>query len=318
MYKWKVYGTLVLGPLFVTIIFFIAFTFYGLMWAIGGLAVGVAISVLISKLMINNPFSLMLEGKGVLCQNIDSTGILRPFIVAVQSPFIKNKKLGVTDVFDREAVFQYAIPANNRTPLEMLENGGVKLTIDKKAMLQCKEAKEFYEVTLDPGTYRLIDTNPKKGVRRLELRGEAIEKVRKATKDNLLVIELSEKEYNSGRFALYHYPALIYNDQLKSIITKDFLAGQEKEAFAEHNALYLNRVMEQLTNAVRDFGRHVVELTRPSGGLMSKWWVWVIIVVFVGILLAMFAGPVITAIKGASGGAMESFSSAASGSVTPR
>lgn len=322
LYKVRVYGGLICGPLVTVLAFFIVLSFYGFMWSLVGMFVGLLVGVVISKLLIRNAFSDMLEGNGVLALNIDSTGILRPFIVAVQSPYIRNKKMDVDDIFDRSAVMQLATPEHNRQPLGYLEDGGVRVVLEKKAMIKLKQLNKDGPVgvlELKKGEYTIL--KEKKGAVVLQLTPEAMKDLREKTKENLTLLELDENEYNKGRFALFHYPVLIYNDQTKSIITKDFLAEQEKAAFAEHGILYLNRKMQELTSVVRDFGRYVVELTKPQSGFFGKWWVWIIIVIFVGILIALFAGPIITAIKGAAGsatGAVQNVASNAGGAVTPR
>ena len=203
-----------------TICFMVGNITYGLMGSIGLFLVGLLVSVMIANVMLRNPFSLMLEGKGIMAINMDSTGILRPFIVNVVSPYIKARFAGkpLNDVFDREAVMQLAVPVENATPAETTKEGG-------------------------------------------------------------LIIKLSEKEYNAGRFAMFHYPCLIWNAQTNSIITKDWFSEKEKGAFAEHGILYLNRRMEELTTVVRDFGRAVVELLKPERSLLKNKWVLLILII---------------------------------------
>lgn len=330
LYKVKVYAALIISPLLTVLSFVIVAQFYGFLWGLAGMFAGIMISVLISKLMIRNAYSLMLEGHGVLVHNIDSTGIMRPFIVQVQSPYIKNKKEDVNDVFDRNAVYHYAVPMKARKAMELLEDGGVRLTLDKTEMIKVLDKKSLGVLELKREDYRILEEK-KKGwfglgglqTIKLQLTEEALSKVEGATKQNLTVIELSAKEYNDARFALFHYPALIWNDQIKSMLTKDFLAGQEKEAFAEHNVLYLNRKMEELTSVIRDFGRYVVELTKPKSDWFQNKWAWIIIAIVVIILIALFAPSIITAIKGASGAASgavksgASMANAAAGTITP-
>jgi len=320
LYKVRVYGGLVLGPLISVIAFFIVLNFYGFLWSLAGLFVGVACSVVFGKLMIKNAFSDLLEGNGVLALDVNSTGVIQPFIVSVQSPYIRNKKLGVDDIFDRAAVMQLATVQHAREPLTQ-EANGIRIVLQKSAMVKLKELhKDVGILELNKDEYSVLKREKDKIV--IQLTESALKTLKQKTQDNMTILELNEDEYNKGRFALFHYPCLIYNSQIKSIVTKDFLADQEKSAFAEHGILYLNRKVEELTNVVRDFGRYVVELTKPQGGgLLSKWWVWAIIIVFVGILVAMFAGPVITAIKGTMGtasGAVQQAAGNAGGSVLPR
>ncbi len=239
VYKIKVYGALILSPMITVISFFIVLQYYGFLWSLAGMFGGILISLVISKLMINNPFSLMLEGNGILTHNIDSTGIIRPFLVAVQSPYIKNIKQGVNDVFDRNAVYQYATPVKARKPIENLNDGGIRITLDKSQMIKVLGEKEFFILELSkeefkiqppvkPKWYAFGFDKPK--TVKVELTQTALFNIEERTKENITVIELSESEYNSARFSLFHYPALIWNDQIKSMLTKDFMAGQEKEA----------------------------------------------------------------------------------------
>lgn len=107
---------------------------------------------------------------------------------------------------------------------------------------------------------------------------------------NGLKWELDEEELNRSRFGLFHYPCLIYSSTLKTFLTKDFLSNEEKEAFAEHTVIYLNRKIEELSSDVKNFGRHVVELLKPKGEIMNQWWFWVIII-FVGISMLVLLGP---------------------------
>lgn len=337
VYKIKVYAALILSPLITVISFFVVLNLYGFMWSLLGMMGGVLVSVVVAKLLINNPFSLLLEGAGILTINLDSTGIIRPFIVAVQSPYIKNAKEGVNDVFDRNAVYQFATPVQNRKEAEFLQDGGIRITLDKAQMSTILNKESFGVIELKPDEYRVIDNkkagffnkiNPfkKKDTRiKLQVTAEALEKIKAASNDNITVITIDEAEYNAGRFAFFHYPCLLYNDQIKSIITKDFLSNQEKEAFAEHTVLYLNRKMEELTSAIREFGRYVVELLKPKEGLFSGKWVWIILAVFIvgviGFLIYKYissgdtsgAGGAISAVKGAMGGV-----GGGGGTITPQ
>lgn len=221
----KKYASLIIAGIIPTLMFAMATVFFNFLYGVLFFATGLIISVLVGKMFLKNPFTAMLEGQGILVINLDSTGVLKPFIVKVNSPYVIGKldnKI-ISDVFDRSAVQQLAAPK-----------------------IAAKEAK----------------TKPDGGI----------------------IIDIGEEELNKGRFALFHYPVLLYNQQIKSIITKDMLASNEKEVFAEHLVLYLNRKMEELTSAVRDFGRHVVELTKPGQSLLTSKWLWIIII---GILLVM-------------------------------
>ena len=113
-----------------------------------------------------------------------------------------------------------------------------------------------------------------------------------------LTIKLNEEEYHKARFVLGHFPVIIYNSQLQTVLTKDFFSAEEKAAFAEHTVLYLNRIMEELTNLMRDFGRYVVETLKPqTGGLGSKW-IWIIIGIGLVIMAALFLPKIMEVMQG--------------------
>lgn len=249
----KKYAALIIAAMLTTMLYAIGTMFYGLFVGIGTMLLGLLLSVVLGNLFLQNPFSMMLEGKGLLVINLDSTGILRPFLVKVNSPYIQGKLGGknVSDVFDRGAVMQIAAPVQNTEPAspitEGINKGGVTIT-------------------------------------------------------------LNEEQYNKGRFALFHYPVLLFNEQVNSIITKDFISEMEKDTFAEHGVLYLNRKMEELTSITRDFARHVVESLKPGGtNIFANKWVWIIIGVFVFIIVLMFAPSIMESLGATGGGVASTF-----------
>jgi hypothetical protein len=106
---------------------------------------------------------------------------------------------------------------------------------------------------------------------------------------------------------------LIWNDQTKSLLTKDFFSEKEKNAFAEHGVLYLNKQVEHLNSALLNFGRYIVESIRPKGNIWENKWVIIIIVIalivvvimaapFVMQLFEKFIAPASDTISGASSG----------------
>lgn len=231
MYRVRKVAALTLSPLLSVICFYVGIMMYGFFIGLAFLAGGILIGYFMSAMLIKNPFSEMVEGKGILCFNLDSTGMINPFLVGIDSPYIfgKRNKKDVKDVFDREAVFNLTKPI--------------------KASKMAKIDKD----------------------------------------KNLLKIEIGEEEYNKGRFALFHYPVLIWNDQLSTVLTKDFFSGQEKDSFAEHGVLFLNRVVQDLNTNLLNFGRYIVEQTKPQTEWFKNKWVWIITVILIIILLVLFA-----------------------------
>lgn len=267
--KW---AALLIGPCIATVLYVVGNIFYGLIGGVGFFAAGLLLSVILGAVLLSHPFRAMVEGKGILAIEMSSTGILRPFIVTVRSPFIHGKVEGqpMKDVFDREAVFSLTTPAT-------------------------------------AGFAQRIDGHKKRAEDGEDLNGG-------------LRLELTEEEFNKGRFAMYHYPVILYNSQMKTIITKDWLSEKEKGGFAEHSVLYLNRLMEELSTTVRDFARHVVETLKPGQSIFQNKWVLFIIIGAVIILLILFAPAIINTVKGfiGGGGATGAVSQLPANPITPR
>jgi uncharacterized membrane protein len=116
-------------------------------------------------------------------------------------------------------------------------------------------------------------------------------------------------------FAFMQYPTIIYNKNLQEIMTKDALGKMETEGVIKHLVLYLKVKTEELTSAIKDFARYVVEMTKPKqsflagkGGIILI----IFIVMVVVIMLILFApsimniiGPMLNtasgSVKGMSG-----------------
>lgn len=245
----KRWATLILAGFIPTISFVIGMNFYNFWIGLILLFVGIMVCMFMGSMLLKNPFTMMLEGKGLLCLNIDSTGVIKPLILKVMKPYVKGKIDNfehVDDVYDRSTVLNLANPT--------------------------KEGE-------------------------IKVKGEDVEITAYDKEGNL---KLSVDEFNASRFGLYHYPVLIYNGQIKSLVTKDFLSEKEKNTFAEHGILYLNRKLEELTGTLRDFGRYVVELTKPKGSIFQNKWFWIIMLVALVIMALLFAKPILSSLSGAS------------------
>lgn len=123
-------------------------------------------------------------------------------------------------------------------------------------------------------------------------------------KGNFLTIHLPEKQEAKSMFAFLHWPVLIYNKNLESFITKEMLEEKEALVFKEHLVLYLLKKVENLTNYVRDFARHVIEQSKPGllgklfGGGALFWVVVIIVIIVVGSLLFPLLLDAFTAMQG--------------------
>lgn len=218
--------------------------------------VAAIIAQVLGHILLKNPFTQMLEGAGILALNMDSTGLVTPFIVSIKQPYMyfRQGSSWLRDVFDRNCVYNMATPKIAEKPAQVEQ--GIKF-------------------------------------------------------------ELNEQEYNKARFALFHYPLLIYNQNIGSFITKDFLSNKETGSFAQHQVLFLNRQLEELTSKIRDFGRYIVENLKPNmKGIISSPITWIIIIIVVVILLILF-GPSMIQTVGNTFGAGSGAVKTAGGAITP-
>lgn len=218
--------------------------FFGFYVAVGMFLFMTIMMMMISNKLLANPFTMMLEGKGLLLFKIDSTGIIRPFVASVNSPYIQGKigRKKITDIFNRKAVFSLTTP------------GKAEAEMDEK--------------------------------------------------NKKLTLNLSEDDFNNSRFGMYHYPVLLYNDQIKSLITKDFLSKQELKIFSDHGVLYLNRKIEELSGHLRDFGRYVVESLKPGNNLLANYLSYFVIGGVILLLLVLFGPQIMASLQGGAGGAI--------------
>ncbi|QGH73141.1 MAG: hypothetical protein [Siphoviridae sp. ctjeG17] len=217
-YVMKKYGGLLALGFAPVIAFMSGMIFYGDVWLSVAMAGGTFIVFLpLCVMLLRDPFRQLVEGKGLLVVNLDSTGNMTPVICGLQQPYVKGKMLNqeFEDVYDQNTVFRWSHA----------------------------EKGQYIEV------------------------------------DGVLYIKMNSREFNKHRFGMMNFPTLVYNAQIKSCIDKDFLSEKEKSAMAEHTTLYLNRKMEELTTALRDFGRHIIDLLRPKGQGSSMIWVILGIVV---------------------------------------
>jgi hypothetical protein len=221
-----------LASVLTPLLFSIGMVYYNLWVGIGMMMAGLLANFFIVGKLIDNPFRQMLEGKGIMAIKWDSTGVMQPFVVGLQNPFIKgmlDKNTPVNDVFDRDLTGNLAEPVSVKANTwEQDENG--------------------------------------------------------------IMINISKEEYNKARFAMFHYPVLLWNDQLKSFITKDQLSEKEKDTFAEHGILYAVRLIQDIGADIKNFSRAVVDTTQKKGGKIGSIMIWIIAIIIIGVIL-MLAGP---------------------------
>lgn len=215
-YVMKKYVSLFLVGICTALPMFVILSIYGNLVLAGVfMFVGLVTGIIIANVMLYNPFTAMLEGKGLLAMDINSTGIIRTFLVNLKPPYVKGNigKEKVVDVFDRETVCDLELPRKEKG----LEVPQVKYTDDGK-----------------------------------------------------LKINIDYEAYNKSRFRMLHYPVLIFNSHLGSLLDKQMISKLEKETFAAHSIIFLNKKVEELTSVLTHFSRQVIELMRPKSSAFDN------------------------------------------------
>lgn len=114
IYKVKKWGAFITSGLLPVLFFVIGAQFYGFLAGVAAMVLGLLFGVLIGMFLVKNPFTDMLEGKGLLALDVNSTGVITPFIVNIvsnQVRFIDPKtKEEIDEPFDREAVHMLNVP----------------------------------------------------------------------------------------------------------------------------------------------------------------------------------------------------------------
>ena len=230
------------------------------------------LSIFIGTMFLKNPFSALMEGEGLLTWVLDSTGVIRPFIMKLKKPDMIGDIDGkeVKDIFDREGCgFSIAPPIDNNPKDDIFSRIKNKILAKKEAQ---KKAENKAEITPD------INGNLKFNIQ----------------------YTLSANDVNTARFALGNFVCFLYNQQTQGFLTKDFLAAKESNLFAKHLLLVTNKRIEELVGCLRDFGRYVVEQTKPKGESWFNGKMGLIIIVIALVVIGLLFGkPLYQAITGA-------------------
>jgi len=120
--KWS--GLFIVGFVPAFLMFFFLLFGYGIVLAIVAMMIAIILGIVIFGLLTRHPLMSLIQGEGLLVMTFDSTGVIEPFIVRVNPPFIKGKMRSgkeATSLFDRQAVFYTRNPklgVINNTPTD--------------------------------------------------------------------------------------------------------------------------------------------------------------------------------------------------------
>jgi hypothetical protein len=101
----------------------------------------------------------------------------------------------------------------------------------------------------------------------------------------------TEAEKNDYLFSFGTYPTFIYNKVLGVFLQKSVFSNFEQNAFVRHMVMYLCKKTEELSGAIRDFSRYIVEQIKPHKGLFSSKWIIYILIAMAVIVLIILLGP---------------------------
>lgn len=114
LYKVKKMVSLLILGMLPTFAFFMFMMFnFGIIYSIVVWVLMVVIGMLIFSVLTRHPLMSLIQGEGMLGLTFDSTGVIEPFLVKVNPPFIKGFMAGkkqVSSLFDRNAVFYMKNP----------------------------------------------------------------------------------------------------------------------------------------------------------------------------------------------------------------
>jgi len=150
VFKIKKLAALLFCAFLPTILFLFGMQSYGFIYALGFFAAGAALAVLLANKLLANPFTDMLEGKGLLVLTLDSTGIIPSFIARIVPPKIEAKFMGkeIHDFFDRNIIhyFKPPIPAQvietTETVETVKEDGSIEKTEEDVVIIKLPKKNE--------------------------------------------------------------------------------------------------------------------------------------------------------------------------------
>jgi hypothetical protein len=265
-------------PLIVYVVFS---TFYNMLLGIIGMVLSLIIVIPFASLLMRHPFRSIIEGEGLLALDLNSTGILQPFILKKQREWVINEQRGIMRLYNRRNV-HYLKP-----PL-------------------LAEYYDLSDIPIKPevtdADFKLmsgLDPNNPNDV------GKVWAFVEELKKNQYYIIPRTEKldEYNmiiypkkratDLRLQLESWITFFYNDNLKDFLTKDDIQKIEAKGIIFNKLEYASTKAQLIGLSMQNFGRYVMsQLGSGFGNILSNPWVkWVIIAVV--IILIIMTLPVI-------------------------
>lgn len=122
--------------------------------------------------------------------------------------------------------------------------------------------------------------------------------------DKYAYYRVPKMDVQKSVFAENNYPCIIWNGKIKAPLTKDALNGIETSTIVDHQILYLNHKVDDLSSHVRDFARYIVEQFKPKkqDSIFTQKWFLILIVIIVIVMIGILLAPTIMKVFSSSGG----------------
>lgn len=132
MYKIKKWGAGALMAFLPTITFLVMILLSDLIQALISFFIVTPFSIFIGFRLMSHPLHEFLEGKGILVLTVDSTGVIEPFVVQVDNPYLVGKFRGkhVSTIFNRDSISYMSYPKKTTGILTAGTDGSEELKIN--------------------------------------------------------------------------------------------------------------------------------------------------------------------------------------------
>jgi hypothetical protein len=265
-----------LVPLIVYVVFS---TFYNMILGIISFVLTLIIVIPLAGLLMRHPFRSIIEGEGLLALDLNSTGVLQPFILQKKGEWVSNEPKGIMRLYNRRNVHYMKPPLKaeyyDLTTIEFNDVTNIQMEamgLNPDEPQDIDKIKKFVDEIKNNWYYTIPDNDT-------------------LSEYNLIVYP--KQKATDLRFQLESYITFLYNDNLKDFLTKDDIQNIEAKGIIFNKLEYASRKAEAIGVSMQNFGRYVMaNLGQGFGNFLNSPWVkWALIAVV--ILIIIIALPTI-------------------------
>jgi hypothetical protein len=265
-------GLLVVG--IVPLMAYVIFTeFYNMILGIIAMVLTLIIVIPFAGLMLRHPFRSIIEGEGLLALDLNSTGVLQPFILQKKGEWVNNDSKGIRRLYNRRNVHYLKPPLKaeyyDLTQLELndvTEQQMEAMGLNPNEPQDIDKVKAFVDEIKNNWYYTIPDENT-------------------TSQYNLIVYQ--KQKATDLRFQLESYITFLYNENLKDFLTKDDIQNIEAKGIIFNKLEYASKKAEAIGVSMQNFGRYVMaNLGQGFGNFLNNPWVkWILIAVVIMIII---------------------------------